>query len=175
MSDTPLTVSSANHDRLHRIAVAGMRIRRVPPSAQLLAEELGRARIVCPTYLPPNVVSMHSVFDFRDGITDQIRRATLVYPGEEDVDVGRISVLSPLGTALIGLAEGQSARWQGATGAWRTLRVARVVHQPERARLAHRAARATTQQHLAGNPQPRGVFPMRPSSDVRSMTAPEAG
>jgi regulator of nucleoside diphosphate kinase len=85
-----------------------MRIRRAPPSAKFLASELGRARVVAPANLPPNVVSMHSVFDFRDGITEQIRRGMLVYPGEEDVGAERISVLSPLGAALIGLAEGRS-------------------------------------------------------------------
>jgi regulator of nucleoside diphosphate kinase len=110
-----------------------MRIRRAPPSAQFLAAELKRARVVSPAGLPPNVISMHSVFDFRDGITDQVRRAMLVYPGEEDEGLGRISVLSPLGAALVGLAEGQSFHWRSATGAKRTLHVIRVVHQPERA------------------------------------------
>ncbi len=76
---------------------------------------------------------MHSIFDFQDGVTKGIRRAMLVYPGEEDEGLGRISVLSPLGAALIGLAERQSLQWRSATGAWRTLHVIRVVRQPERA------------------------------------------
>jgi regulator of nucleoside diphosphate kinase len=75
---------------------------------------------------------MHSVFDFHDGITDQVRRAMLVYPGEEDAGAGRISVLSPLGAALLGLADGQSLQWRSATGVKRTLQVIRVVRQPER-------------------------------------------
>lgn len=91
--------------------------------------------MVGPASLPPNVISMHSVFDFRDGITDQVRRGMLVYPGEEDEGSERISVLSPLGSALIGLAEGQSFRWRSATGVRRALQVIRVVHQPERANL----------------------------------------
>ncbi|EIM29839.1 nucleoside diphosphate kinase regulator [Microvirga lotononidis] len=127
------TVSALDHERLLRIASAGLRIRRVPPSAKLLASELERARVVSPASLPPNVISMHSIFDFRDGITVQIRRGVLVYPGEEDEGLGRISVLSPLGAALIGLAEGQSFQWRSATGVRRTLQVIRVVHQPERA------------------------------------------
>ena len=131
---TPV-VSLIDHARLQRIASAGMRIRRAPPSAQFLAEELERARVVGPASLPPNVISMHSVFDFQDGITDQVRRGMLVYPGEEDMGAERISVLSPLGSALIGLAEGQSFRWRSATGVWRTLQVIRVVHQPERANM----------------------------------------
>ncbi len=98
-SDVSPTVSALDHERLQRIASAGMRIRRVPPSAQLLAAELERARVVNPASLPPNVISMHSVFDFHDGIIEQIRRAMLVYPGEEDDGLGRIPVLSPLGAA----------------------------------------------------------------------------
>ncbi|SCY57798.1 nucleoside diphosphate kinase regulator [Microvirga guangxiensis] len=127
------TVSALDHERLQRVASAGMQIRRLPPSAKFLASELERARVVSPASLPPNVISMHSVFDFQDGITEQIRRAMLVYPGEEDAGAERISVLSPLGAALIGLAEGQLFPWRSATGVRRTLQVIRVVHQPERA------------------------------------------
>lgn len=130
-SHITLTVSSIDHTRLERIASAGMRIRRAPPSAQFLAAELERARVVSPESLPPDVISMHSVFDIRDGIIARVRRAMLVYPGEEDAGSGRISVLSPLGAALIGLAEGQSFQWRSATGMLRTLQVIRVVHQPE--------------------------------------------
>jgi regulator of nucleoside diphosphate kinase len=108
LSDVSVIISTADHARLRRIASAGMRVRRVPPSARWLEAELDRATVVSPSNLPDNVISMHSVFDFQDGITDQVRWATLVYPGEEDQGVGRISVLSPLGFALIGLA-GQPA------------------------------------------------------------------
>ena len=75
---------------------------------------------------------MHSVVEYRDEVTGEVRRATLVYPGEEDLDAGRISVLTPVGAALIGLSEGQSMEWQGATGGRRKVKVRRVHFQPER-------------------------------------------
>jgi regulator of nucleoside diphosphate kinase len=56
---------------------------------------------------------------------------TLVYPHEADLDAGRISVLTPVGAALIGLSVGQSIEWQSPTGGWRSLTVLRV-HDPER-------------------------------------------
>jgi hypothetical protein len=87
-----------------------MRIRRAPPSAHWLEAELNRAKVVSPANLPENVISMHSVFDFQDGITDQVRRATLVYPGEEDQGIGRISVLSPHGSGL-GQSMASSSQW----------------------------------------------------------------
>jgi len=96
---------------------------------------------------------MHSVFDFQDGITEQIRRAMLVYPGEEDEGLGRISVLSPLGAALIGLAAGQSFRWRSATGLLRTLQVIRVVHQPERA-SARKVCQESQETATIGNAAP---------------------
>jgi regulator of nucleoside diphosphate kinase len=131
LSEASVIISTADHARLRRIASAGMRIRRAPPSAQWLEAELDRATVVSPANLPANVISMHSVFDFQDGITDQVRRDMLVYPGEEDQGIGRISVLSPLGSALIGLEEGQSMQWRGATGERWTLRVIRVIGHPE--------------------------------------------
>jgi regulator of nucleoside diphosphate kinase len=126
----PPTISSTDHARLAGIATAGTRFRRVPPSARFLSSELGHARIVGASELPEDVVSMHSAFEFQDGTTDQVRRATLVYPGEEDGDFGRISVLSPLGAALIGTAAGQSIQWRGAASTLCTLRVLRVLDQP---------------------------------------------
>ncbi|WP_046866883.1 GreA/GreB family elongation factor [Microvirga massiliensis] len=126
------TISSTDYARLAGIATRGLRYRRIPPTARLLAGELGRANVIRASELPDDVVSMHSVVEFKDGITDQVRRATLVYPGEEDGDSGRISVLSLLGTALIGMAAGQSVRWHSATHGWRTLRVIRVISEKER-------------------------------------------
>jgi regulator of nucleoside diphosphate kinase len=126
------TISSTDYSRLARITTRGMRYRRIPSAARLLASELGRARVVRASELPDDVVSMHSAVEFTDGITDQVRRATLVYPREEHEDSGRISVLSPLGAALIGMAAGQSVRWHSATHGWRTLRVIRVISEMER-------------------------------------------
>ena len=131
MSDVSVIISTADHARLRRIATTGMQIRRVPPSARWLKAELDRAMVVSSSSLPDNVIAMDSIFDFHDGITNQVRRASLVYPGEEDQGIGRISVLSPLGSALIGLAEGQSMPWRGATGEWWTLQVIRVIRRPE--------------------------------------------
>jgi regulator of nucleoside diphosphate kinase len=126
------TISSTDYARLAGIARSGTRYRAIPPTARLLASELGRAHIVRASELPDDVVSMHSAVAFTDGITEQARRATLVYPGEEDGDFGRISVLSPLGAALIGMSAGQSARWRSATGEERWLKVLGVDNQPER-------------------------------------------
>ena len=98
----------------------------------MLADELRRAKIVTPGAIPPDVVTMHSKVEYQDDVTGEVRRITLVYPGEGNPDAGRISVLTQVGASLIGLSEGQSMEWQGPTGGWRGLTVRRVHFQPER-------------------------------------------
>jgi regulator of nucleoside diphosphate kinase len=75
---------------------------------------------------------MHSKVEYRDDVTGQTRRITLVYPDEENPDAERVSVLTHIGAALVGLSEGQSIEWQSPKGGWRGLTVRRVHFQPER-------------------------------------------
>ncbi|MDE4914603.1 nucleoside diphosphate kinase regulator [Methylobacterium sp. 092160098-2] len=98
--------------------------------AAWLAEELDRAAVVAPEVLPPRVVTMHAQVSYRDDVTDQVGRMTLVYPGEEDAEGQAISVLSSVGAALVGLSEGQSIRWRTPSGGLRGLTVLRVLFQP---------------------------------------------
>jgi regulator of nucleoside diphosphate kinase len=125
----PIMISSIDYEQLDRIAVAGMRSRRDPGIAQSLSDELSRATIVPPEQVAPYVVTMNSYVTFRDNLTDVVRSVTLVYPGEEDIACGRISILTPVGTALIGVAEGQSIGWRSAGGDRRGLTVLKVHSQ----------------------------------------------
>jgi regulator of nucleoside diphosphate kinase len=127
----PITISAIDYDRLSWIATAGVHSQRYTV-AEMLADELGRTEVVAPDVIRPDVVTMHSKVEYQDDVTGQIRHITLVYPSEEDPDAGRVSVLTQVGAALIGLSEGQSIEWQGPTGGWRGLTVRRVHFQPER-------------------------------------------
>jgi regulator of nucleoside diphosphate kinase len=98
--------------------------------AAWLAEELDRAAVVAPEAFPPRVITMHAEVSYRDDVTDQVGRMKLVYPGEEDAERHAISVLSPVGAALVGLSEGQSIRWRTPSGGFRGLTVLRVLFQP---------------------------------------------
>jgi len=126
-----ITISAVDYDRLAWIATAGIHSQRYTV-AEMLADELDRAMIAAPGAIRPDIVTMHSEVEYRDDVTGEIRRLTLVYPGEEDLDAGRISVLTRIGAALIGLSEGQSIEWQGPTGGWRVLTGRRVHFQPGR-------------------------------------------
>jgi regulator of nucleoside diphosphate kinase len=97
-----------------------------------LEEEIGRARVVEPAAVPADVVTMNSRVSFEDVDTGERLEMTLVYPHDADVDHGRVSVLAPVGSALLGLSVGQSVEWP-VPGGKRRLRVEAVTYQPEAA------------------------------------------
>lgn len=74
---------------------------------------------------------MHATVRFRDDDTERIETATIVYPGEETNEADRISVVSPMGSALIGLSEGQSIEYETDDGETGHLTVLQVLAQPE--------------------------------------------
>ena len=127
----PLVIAAEDYGRLAFIATASMMGRRQPPAGAVLADELVRASVVPAADVPPSVVTMGSTVEFRDEVNPRTSQATLVYPGEEDTDIGLVSVLTPIGAALIGLSEGQSIRWRSALGHWRDLTVLRVEQGPK--------------------------------------------
>lgn len=96
-----------------------------------LADELDRAIVVPVERVPREVVTMHSRVLYVDEQTGERREVELVYPEEANVTAGRISVLAPVGAALLGLSVGQSIDWGFPGGGVRRLRVERILSQPE--------------------------------------------
>jgi regulator of nucleoside diphosphate kinase len=121
----PITLNAADFDRLQRLAHAAAD--RFPRTADFLAREIARAKVVDGTDILPGIVTMGSEVEFRDDTTGKVRRVTLAYPDAADIDAGRISVLTPIGAALIGLSVGQSIEWQTPAGGWRSLTVLGVA------------------------------------------------
>ena len=101
--------------------------------APALAPELERAEIVPFTAVPSNVVTMNSKVAFEDQTTGEFRIVTIVYPQDADPTEGKISVIAPVGSALLGLSVGQSIEWCFPDGRPRTLRVIELLYQPEAA------------------------------------------
>jgi regulator of nucleoside diphosphate kinase len=124
---TPLpciTLTHNDRDRLERLAQAGMA--HFPQAAEYLAREVARARILDPDQDARNFIHMGSWVEFRDDSTDRIRRVQLVFPHQADISASKISVLTPIGSALIGLSQGQTIRWNTPTGESRSLTVLSV-------------------------------------------------
>lgn len=96
------------------------------PVAEQLMTELERARVVAQAKLPDSVVRMGSRVSFTT--TDGFNRTfQLVYPSEANISEGKVSVLTPIGAALIGLSEGQSIPWTARDGRLLSLTVVEIV------------------------------------------------
>jgi regulator of nucleoside diphosphate kinase len=97
-----------------------------------LADELLRARVVPRAEIPPDVVTMNSTVRVRDLETGEEETYTLVYPGEADIEANKLSVLAPVGTALLGYRAGDVVEWPVPAGVTR-FRVEEVLSQPRSA------------------------------------------
>ena len=82
-----------------------------------------------PGEVPADVVAMHSHVEYRDEATGAVRWVELVYPHEADIAQGRVSVLTPVGTGLLGLTAGRTILWPTQDGRERRLTVLRVSRQ----------------------------------------------
>jgi regulator of nucleoside diphosphate kinase len=97
-----------------------------------LRDELDRAEIVEPEQIPPSVVTMNSTVRFRIESSGEDYCLTLVYPKDVDASGDKISILAPVGSALLGLSTGDEIEWPRPGGGTIKLRIVKVVYQPER-------------------------------------------
>ncbi|MEA0966130.1 nucleoside diphosphate kinase regulator [Xanthomonas campestris pv. campestris] len=132
-SGLPPSILVSSHDLARLEAMLESSALNNHPAAAALADELGRARVVPPDQIPGDVVTMHSRIECEDELHGERHTLTLVYPHEADVQHSRISVLAPVGTALLGLSVGQSIDWRTPGGRDLRLRVTAVHDQPEAA------------------------------------------
>lgn len=114
-------ISTADLERL--IDLLPESVLPTAPGAALLSEEIARAQICAESDMPARVVRIGSTVRYRDLITGRQRQVQVVMPGDADMDQGRISILSPIGAALIGLPEEQPFSWYDAAGDERRIEV----------------------------------------------------
>ncbi|WP_273727322.1 nucleoside diphosphate kinase regulator [Brucella gallinifaecis] len=108
-----IVVSDIDNERL--TILAGNVSEKLEEVAEELLQELDRAKVVPQKKLPLDVVCMGATVEYRSN-DGQERKVTLVYPGEADIAQGKISILTPIGAALLGLAPGQSMSWVARDG-----------------------------------------------------------
>lgn len=113
---------------VERLETLAERMRaRMPEQADRLLTELGRARLVAPEKLPADVVTLGNRVTYRDDASGREQAVTLVWPDEADIDAGRISVLTPIGVALLGLPQGARFDWETRSGEVKELTVLAVT------------------------------------------------
>jgi regulator of nucleoside diphosphate kinase len=127
-SEPHITLTASDHEHLSGLARAAMR--SMPEAAANLADELDRAEVLAKGHRPSDVVSMGCEVEFCDESNGRVQKVMLVDPGEADIEQGRVSVLTPVGTALIGLRTGASITWETRTGQLKRLTVMKVRKAP---------------------------------------------
>jgi regulator of nucleoside diphosphate kinase len=127
MHDRPIVIADSTARMLRSLLTAGAGTRHDQEHLQELRVELDRALVLASDEMPADVVALRATVDVLDLESGERQAIVLVSPAEADVKAGRISVLAPLGTALLGYREGDEVEWL-MPGGLRRLRIERVVH-----------------------------------------------
>ena len=130
MSTQPtITITTRDYERLEKLldSLSAEQYEKV----EALADELGRADVVSPQAVPAGVVTMNSRVKFTVLSTKKSFTYTLVYPQDMDGSADKISVLAPVGSALLGLTVGQEIEWTLAENKTTRVRIDSVEYQPE--------------------------------------------
>jgi regulator of nucleoside diphosphate kinase len=122
-----ITVTAADHSMLSRIAAGAAHT--MPELAAELTHELDRARILPGDRVSPDHARIGSQIVYRDETTKRETTVTLVWPEHADIEKNRISVMTPIGVALIGMAAERSIDWTTRSGDVKRLTVL-AVHEP---------------------------------------------
>jgi regulator of nucleoside diphosphate kinase len=132
-----IQITRANRQLLNQILADHAPIRSWR-AVEFLVRELTRATIVDDDIAPADVVTMRSRVSFREEGGSAAEMVTLTYPGESGLYEDAMSVLTPLGAALLGLSKGQSISDPKPDGGMRTITIIEIRYQPEAAR--HKAS-----------------------------------
>ena len=133
MTDRHIFVTANDHKRLGELLLVAESFGdKGRLDLKSLAAELRRAQVVESRDVPKTVVTMNTRLRFVDLDDGQRMEVTLVFPADADIDAGRMSVLSPIGTALLGYSKGDAIEWAVPAGI-RRIRIEEIVYQPEAA------------------------------------------
>jgi regulator of nucleoside diphosphate kinase len=132
MVNTAISLTEPDYNRLkHLLAELTRQSRSMQTEVDTLEEILELARVVQSDKVPQSVVTMNSRVLFKDVQTREQGTVTIVYPDDADPSGGKISVLSPVGTALLGESEGNEVELPLPHGRTRRIKIVEVLYQPE--------------------------------------------
>ena len=131
MQNKTIHMTSLDMQRLQKL-LDNPDLTQQKPYLQKLESELKRAVVVEPSEIPADVITMNSTVLLVDLETKEEMTLTLVYPEQANISDGKISVLAPIGTAILGCHQGDTIQWEVPDGVQK-LRVKRIVYQPEAA------------------------------------------
>lgn len=117
---------------LHRLETMLEHQAKLTPTMQHLEDELARAEVVEPKDIPANVVSMNARVLIQIAPAKEATEITLVYPHDFRGEKGQVNIVAPVGTAILGLAEGQEIEWPQPDGQLMKVKIEKILFQPER-------------------------------------------
>ncbi len=133
MAAKKIQVTQVDHERLMRLFDS---MRNVSTQDQVfldkLRSELDRARVISSKRVKPDVVTMNSTIKLRDLDNGELHEYQLVYPQDADPENNKLSILAPVGTALLGFSVGDTVEWPVPAGL-RHLKIEEIIYQPESA------------------------------------------
>ena len=131
MNNKRIYITKADIKKLRNL-IAGIKVSGSKSIANLdaLETELNRAKVVDPKMIPEKVVTMNSKVRLRDMVSGEELTYTIVYPSEASMECNKISILAPIGTALLGYSVGDTVEWTVPSGV-RRLKIQEVLYQPE--------------------------------------------
>ena len=133
MEPRDINITKYDLTRLRELLQVGISFaERDRPSLESLQDELDRAHVVEPTAVPHDVVTMNSHVRLKDLETNEEKAYTLVFPSEANLGQQKISILAPIGTAILGYRAGDAVEWQ-VPGGIRKFRIEEILYQPEAA------------------------------------------
>ena len=130
MDTRTIYITEFDMERLRTLVDEAKRVNRHNQYLDSLDVELSRAQVVAPTEVPADVVTMNSKVSLVDLDTNEEMVVTLVFPQDADVAESKVSVLAPVGTAMLGYRVGDTFSWPVPDGV-RRLRVEKILYQPE--------------------------------------------
>ncbi|WP_026461260.1 nucleoside diphosphate kinase regulator [Adhaeribacter aquaticus] len=130
----PMYLTKEDYQKLIQLIQVKKHQQDFSPSIHRLKQELNRALLQPAESIPPNVVTMNSRVRVKELNSRNEMTVTIVYPNEADFNAGKISILSPLGTAVLGSQEGDEVVWTAPYCKF-IYRVKEVLYQPEAAGL----------------------------------------
>lgn len=145
MNPTPIYISRDDYAKLRLLVTTALHS-NTSAALQKLREELDRAIVIDPAAFPGGIVTMESTVEFEDLATSEIDEYTITFPDRASLERRRMSILAPIGTALIGCRVGDIVSWS-TPGGVRQLKVRRVTPPAPLLAPASSGAEAVMQRH----------------------------
>ncbi|GEO04800.1 prokaryotic transcription elongation factor, GreA/GreB domain protein [Adhaeribacter aerolatus] len=125
----PIYLTDTDYQRLHHL-VKAQRTSTRPQVAAALGKELERAQVVPSEEIPPNVITMNSKVRIKEMKSTTEMEITIVYPKDADLREQKVSILAPVGTAVLGCQVGDEVEWLVPDGT-RIYKIEEVIYQPQ--------------------------------------------